>query len=53
MLWFQPGTDTDIAVRLAEGAGLVVVSQLCMGATHGQLGLGPGPAEPEAEPRSA
>jgi predicted CoA-binding protein len=56
VLWFQPGTGTAAAVRLAEAAGLVVVSELCMGATHGRLGLGPGPerpAEAEAEARSA
>jgi hypothetical protein len=43
VLWFQPGTDSDAAVRLAREAGLVVVSGRCMGATHGELGLGPGP----------
>jgi predicted CoA-binding protein len=43
VLWFQPGTHTDEAVRLAREAGLTVVAGRCMGATHGQLGLGPGP----------
>ncbi|HEY3208313.1 MAG TPA: CoA-binding protein [Actinomycetota bacterium] len=43
VLWFQPGTHTDDAVRLAREAGLTVVSGRCMGVTHGQLGLGPGP----------
>jgi predicted CoA-binding protein len=42
-LWFQPGTSTEEAVRLASEAGLTVVAGLCMGATHGALGLGPGP----------
>jgi alkanesulfonate monooxygenase SsuD/methylene tetrahydromethanopterin reductase-like flavin-dependent oxidoreductase (luciferase family) len=42
-LWFQPGTHTSEAVRLASRAGLTVVWGLCMGATHGALGLGPGP----------
>lgn len=43
VLWFQPGTHTDTAVRLAARAGLVVVTDRCMGATHARLGLGPGP----------
>ena len=43
VLWFQPGTDTNEAVRLGRDAGLTVVSGRCMGATHGLLGLGPGP----------
>jgi uncharacterized protein len=43
VLWFQPGTDTDEAVRLAAEAGLEVVTGRCMGETHGELGLGPGP----------
>lgn len=42
-LWFQPGTHTSEAVRLAAQAGLTVVWGICMGATHGALGLGPGP----------
>lgn len=44
ILWFQPGTHTDEAVRIATDAGLRVVTRRCMGALHGQLGLGPGPA---------
>lgn len=44
VLWFQPGTHTDEAVRLATEAGLTVVYGKCMGALHGQLGLGPGPS---------
>ena len=43
VLWFQPGTHGDEAVRLAADAGLVVVTGRCMGETHGELGLGPGP----------
>jgi uncharacterized protein len=43
VLWFQPGTHTDEAVRLAAKAGLEVVADRCMGETHGELGLGPGP----------
>lgn len=44
VLWFQPGTHTDEAARLATDAGLTVVTERCMGALHGQLGLGPGPS---------
>jgi predicted CoA-binding protein len=44
VLWFQPGTDTDEAARLAADAGLTVATGRCMGALHGQLGLGPGPS---------
>jgi uncharacterized protein len=44
VLWFQPGTDTPEAVRIATDAGLTVVTGQCLGATHAQLGLGPAPA---------
>jgi uncharacterized protein len=43
VLWFQPGTHTTEAIQLAAEAGLTVVAERCMGATHGELGLGPGP----------
>ena len=43
VLWFQPGTHTEKAVELARAAGLEVFFEICLGATHGQLGLGPGP----------
>jgi uncharacterized protein len=43
VLWFQPGTHTEKAVRLAAEAGLEVVADRCLGETHGELGLGPGP----------
>jgi uncharacterized protein len=43
VLWFQPGTHTTEAVQLAADTGLRVVAGLCMGAAHGELGLGPGP----------
>lgn len=46
VLWFQPGTHTDDAVELARQAGLMVSTKRCMGATHGWLGLGPGPHLP-------
>jgi predicted CoA-binding protein len=44
VLWFQPGTHTKEAVQLAAEAGLTVVAGRCMGATHGELGLGAGPS---------
>jgi predicted CoA-binding protein len=43
VLWLQLGIESDDAQRLAEAAGLTVVMNRCMGATHAQLGLGPGP----------
>lgn len=42
-LWFQPGTESEEALRVARDAGLTVVARRCMGVTHGLLGLGPGP----------
>jgi uncharacterized protein len=42
-IWFQPGTESDEAILIAREAGLEVVAGRCMGTTHGQLGLGPGP----------
>ncbi len=44
VLWFQPGTHTTEAIQLAADAGLSVVAGHCMGATHGELGLGPRPS---------
>ena len=49
VLWFQPDTHSDEAIDLAAAAGLTVVAYRCIGATHGRLGLGPGPEE---EPES-
>jgi predicted CoA-binding protein len=43
VLWFQLETHTDEAARIAREAGLTVVTDRCMGATHSELGLGPGP----------
>jgi uncharacterized protein len=43
VIWFQPGTQSGEASRIAHDAGVTVVSRICMGATHGTLGLGPGP----------
>ena len=45
VIWFQPGTQSGEASRIAHDAGLTVVSRICMGATHGTLELGPGPDE--------
>ena len=45
VIWFQPGTQSGEASRIAADAGLTVVSRICMGATHGTLGLGPGPGD--------
>jgi uncharacterized protein len=42
VLWFQPGTHTTQAILLAADAELTVVAGRCMGATHGELELGPG-----------
>jgi predicted CoA-binding protein len=43
VLWLQLGIENDEARRIAEDAGLTVVMNRCMGATHRWLGLGPGP----------
>lgn len=43
VLWLQLGIESEEARRLAEAAGLTVVMDRCMGATHAALGLGPGP----------
>ena len=46
VLWLQLGIESQEARRVAEAAGLTVVMDRCMGATHGELGLGPGPDRP-------
>jgi predicted CoA-binding protein len=43
VLWLQEGIVSEEARGLAEEAGLRVVMDMCMGVTHGWLGLGPGP----------
>lgn len=43
VLWLQSGIESDEAEQIGEEGGLTVVMDRCMGATHRQLGLGPGP----------
>lgn len=43
VLWLQAGISSEEAERIARAGGLDVVMDRCMGATHAQLGLGPGP----------
>jgi predicted CoA-binding protein len=43
VLWLQLGIVSEEARQIAEAAGLTVVMNRCMGATHALLGLGPGP----------
>ncbi|MGH2740106.1 MAG: CoA-binding protein [Actinomycetota bacterium] len=43
VLWFQLDCESEEGVRIGQEAGLTVVWGRCMGATHRQLGLGPGP----------
>jgi uncharacterized protein len=43
VLWLQLGIVSEEAGRLASSAGLTVVMDRCIGDTHAQLGLGPGP----------
>jgi predicted CoA-binding protein len=43
VLWLQLGIESEEARQVAEAAGLTVVMNRCLGATHRQLGLGPGP----------
>jgi hypothetical protein len=50
VLWFQPGSHTDTAVRVAVEAGFPVVAGRCIGETHRELGLGPGPGRGGSQP---
>lgn len=43
VLWLQAGIYSEEAEKIARDGGLEVVMDICMGATHGRLGLGPGP----------
>jgi predicted CoA-binding protein len=43
VLWLQLGIVSQEARQVAEAAGLTVVMDRCMGETHGELVLGPGP----------
>jgi hypothetical protein len=43
VLWLQLGIVSEEARQIAEATGLTVVMNRCMGATHRQLGLLPGP----------
>lgn len=43
VLWLQSGISSEEAAQIARESGLVAVMDRCMGATHGRLGLGPGP----------
>ncbi len=43
VLWLQLGIVSEEARQIGGAAGLTVIMDRCMGATHAQLGLGPGP----------
>jgi uncharacterized protein len=43
VLWLQEGIESEEAERIATEGGLKVVMNRCMGETHHQLRLGPGP----------
>lgn len=43
VLWLQTGIVSEEAERIAREGGLQVVMGRCMGMTHRDLGLGPGP----------
>jgi predicted CoA-binding protein len=46
VLWLQEGISSEEADRIATDGGLKVVMDRCMGQTHFQLKLGPGPGRP-------
>ena len=43
VLWLQSGIVSQDAATIGEAAGMTIVMDRCMGATHSELGLGPGP----------
>jgi predicted CoA-binding protein len=43
VLWLQLGIESEEAEEIAEKGGLKAIMDLCMGAAHKRLGLGPGP----------
>jgi len=43
VLWLQSGIYSEEAEKIARDGGLEVAMDICLGATHGRLGLGPGP----------
>ncbi|HZA26158.1 MAG TPA: CoA-binding protein [Actinomycetota bacterium] len=43
VLWLQLGIESEEAASIAREGGLTAVMNMCMGATHRRLGLGPGP----------
>jgi predicted CoA-binding protein len=43
VLWLQLGIESDEAAKIAQKGGVRAVMNLCMGATHKRLRLGPGP----------
>lgn len=46
VLWLQAGIRSEEAESIAREGGMTVVMDVCMGITHGKLGLGPGPYAP-------
>jgi hypothetical protein len=42
VIWLQLGIVSDEAAAVGRQAGLTVIMDRCMGATHRELGLGPG-----------
>ncbi len=43
VLWLQLGIESEEAAEIAEKGGVKAIMDLCMGATHKRMGLGPGP----------
>jgi predicted CoA-binding protein len=46
VLWLQLGIESEEARRIAEAAGMQVIMNRCMGATHVELGLAQGDVRP-------